>query len=177
MYRQGGGGYCVYTHIDWQAQKKPWSILFFSSCRIFLVPFSSYSYYSLSYLSFVLWLFSLFLSSTVLCVAAWPQEKAESLLLVGWKARFRHSQLASGPVICHSSAIDDSLSSVLCCLVFFPVFFLLLLLLLFFFSDINKTESLRGDASQRPKESSKDRSSLVNEAILTAKDLLALRNI
>lgn len=61
----------------------------------------------------------------------------------------------------------------------FPsLFFLLLLLLLFFFfSDINKTESLRGDASQRPKESSKDRSSLVNEAILTAKDLLALRNI
>lgn len=167
MYRRVGG--CVHTYRLTSPKKNNSGPFFFSSCRIFLVPFSSYSYYSLSYLSFVLWLF-FSLQLCVVCVAA--RKKDESMLLVGWKARFRHSQLASGPVICHSSAIDDSLSSVFCCLSFFVP-----LLLLLFFSDINKTESLRGDASQRPKESSKDRSSLVNEAILTAKDLLALRNI
>lgn len=147
----------------------------------FFLPYFSSSVFIVFLLFLILSFFcslTLFLSSTVCCVCC--RKKKRRVYVAGWLK----SSFPSFAISLRSSYLSlqcDRRLPFFCLLLscLFPsLFFLLLLLLLFFFfSDINKTESLRGDASQRPKESSKDRSSLVNEAILTAKDLLALRNI
>jgi hypothetical protein len=171
---------CTHISID-KPPKKPWSILFFffpyfsSSVFIVFLLFLILSFFcSLTLLSL-----SLFFSLQLCCVCCRLAAR-KSRVFAGWLK----SSFPSFAISLRSSYLSlqcDRRLPFFCLLLscLFPSLFFSFPSLFFPSSllSINKTESLRGDASQRPKESSKDRSSLVNEAILTAKDLLALRNI